>query len=269
MVSPEQIIASPSKKPRTENVLKVTSEGLKVVSPEKKASKSPSVQQTSQLHKMDSKLSSNITLLRSPGSNASSSGQGRVFVINPQANASNSKAVVQTIHPTTSSNTTTTNVSVSVASATERDAQKPEISLITSTVKPETPRSTEDTTAESELGNVKAENVEETVDGAKRDEGAENMEVELSGEEKVKIQVVSVNELDTGGGGDDGAGVTEVIEQQDILPGEILQVRDTDGRIIHVTAGENGELIQVCIALRTLIYHTQNIKNKKSEGLNG
>ena len=233
-VSPEQIIASPTKRLKTENVLKVTAEGLKAVTPEKQASKC-----TTHIDKTDSRLTSNITLLRSPGSNSNSQAQtqARVFVINPQSsNFKTGQTVVQAMLPATSTSNNS-NTPINTATGTIKNTV-PDSTAIN--------QETDDDTAfvpnvrsENELPSLKVETSEEKAGNLEGKE--QNMTVDSVGD-KCKIQVVAVEKHESNSCGGD---MTEVVEQQDLLPGQILQVRDTDGRILHVTAGENGELIQV------------------------
>ena len=265
-VSPEQLTGSAAKKPKTESIFKVTSEGLKMMSqlPERKLVRSPSSQP--QMRKTERKCSSNVTLLRSPGANSACdqvSSQARVFVINPQSNSTNAKTVVQTILPATAnhadSSSTVSNTVISDVSSTVEQTESVE-SVTTAAVKNESSSGKVATTTVSnlKLGNElpNKENVqsERTTQEVKLNtEGEEKVILESEQHENIKIEVVAVEGADSVAAGGDGG---EIIEQQHLLPGQILQVRDTDGRIIHVTAGEDGELIQV-ISFNTLSLNKQ------------
>ena len=208
------------------------------------------------MHKTERTLSSNITLLRSPGANSGGDqvpSQARVFVINPQSNFTKAKTVAQTILSVTAN---VADSSSTVASAVSSRAEQTEnIELVTTTaVKGD---SSSGKVATTSVSNLKLENELPNKENVQSEKTTQEVKLSIESEEKialgpvqhenVKIEVESVEGADSGAAGDDGG---EIIEQQHLLPGQILQVRDTDGKIIHVTAGEDGELIQV-ISLST------------------
>ena len=158
-VSPEQLTGSPAKKPKTDSLFKVTPEGLKRVSqlPERKIVKSPSSQAATEIHKTERTLSSNITLLRSPGANSGCDlvpSQARLFVINPQSNSTKAKTVAQTILPAT---TNLADSSSTVTSAVSSRAEQTENieSVTTSAVKSD---SSSGKAAATSVSNLKLEN---------------------------------------------------------------------------------------------------------------
>ena len=216
----------PSKKfKQNEPIVRVTSEGLKVISKDGSSHSQPLPTLTG-----PSKLSSNITIV--PTVNGQPT-QGHVFVINPQQPPGSStvsqqshshmiqaRAAVQTIH----------------SANPELPSQKRvlrHVGQITSNEDLNMNGQADSNHEPSADGQQVPEPV--AVLNSPEDESKETHAI-------LKEQGIEVRVQDEGGGDPPGH---QVIEQQHLLPGQVLQIQDENGQIIHMAAGEDGELVQV------------------------
>ena len=198
--------------------MRVTSEGLKVISKDGSSQAMPYLTGPS-------KLSSNITVV--PTVNGQPT-QGHVFVINPQ-------------QPPGSSNVPQQSGSHMIRPLTPVQTANPEllsqkrvlrhVGQITSNedhnINGQVESNQERSSDGQQIGSA-------TVVNSKEEETKETHAI-------MKEEGIEVRVQDEGGGDPPG----HVIEQQHLLPGQVLQIQDENGQIIHMTAGEDGELVQV------------------------